>query len=57
MFFSTLILNIQRLFQSFLKPSVESMTKNHNKNWQPPWRDFLKKNVSFYRVLSTEDQL
>jgi Mlc titration factor MtfA (ptsG expression regulator) len=57
MFFSTLILNIQRLFQSFLKPSVESMTKNHNKNWQPQWRDFLKKNVSFYRNLSIEDQL
>lgn len=54
---SKLINRIQSFFQNLFKPSVESMQENHSKNWQPQWSSFLQQSVSFYRTLSTEDQL
>lgn len=54
---SKIINSIQRFFDSLFKPSIESMQENHSKNWQPQWSVFLQQNVSFYRDLSTENQL
>lgn len=48
---------IKSFFQALLKPSIESMRHNHATQWQPEWSVFLQQKVSFYRNLSTAEQL
>lgn len=57
MTFAKLIATTKDFIQNLLKPSVDTMHKNHATNWQPEWSKFLQQKVHFYRNLSTEDQL
>jgi Mlc titration factor MtfA (ptsG expression regulator) len=57
MIWSKLLATVKSFFQSLFKPSAESMHHNHATQWQPEWSVFLQQTVSFYRNLSTAEQL